>query len=162
MKRIIIFFCLALFCRIGISQILYPEVYSCFGGHSAGSNVQLTWTAGEPLFETATNAKSILTQGFNQLLHVISTDVNIEQTDAKFRVFPNPCKDRIWIEFSLLKEDDAILKLFDLSGNVLLKSQIWADAININFTHFVKLQDEMRSHKNKINPTIAAALYTRN
>ena len=135
MKRAKLFFCFAILCHIGISQVLYPEVYSSFGGHSVGSTIQLTWTAGEPLFETATNANSILTQGFNQVLHVIASDVDMESDDAKFQVFPNPCKDNVWIEFSLLNEDKTLLKLFDLSGNILLISPMKFQRELINVSH---------------------------
>ena len=135
MKRAKLFFCFAILCHIGISQVLYPEVYSSFGGHSVGSTIQLTWTAGEPLFETATNANSILTQGFNQVLHVIASDVDMEPGDAKFQVFPNPCKDNVWIEFSLLNEDKTLLKLFDLSGNILLISPMKFQRELINVSH---------------------------
>ena len=42
------------------------------------------------------------------------------------------------------------------------RAQLWAKSMDINFTHFVKLHNSMRSAKNSVNPTISAALYARN
>ena len=50
------------------------------------------------------------------------------------------------------------------TGDIIneFKSQIWAESTNIKFTHFVKLHSDMRSRKNKINPTVSAVFYARN
>jgi hypothetical protein len=47
------------------SQTLCPEVFSCFGGYIQNSSVQLSWTAGEPLYTTVQNMSNILTQDAN-------------------------------------------------------------------------------------------------
>ena len=50
------------------------------------------------------------------------------------------------------------------TGDMLntIRSQIWAENANINFSHFVNLQNRMRSGKNIANPTLSAAFYMRN
>lgn len=50
------------------------------------------------------------------------------------------------------------------TGDILntFKTQLWARAIDINFYHFVKLQQSLRSRKNTVNPTISASFYSRN
>jgi hypothetical protein len=50
------------------------------------------------------------------------------------------------------------------TGDILniVRSQIWADNAHINFSHFVTLQNGMRSGKNIANPTLSAAFYLRN
>ena len=50
------------------------------------------------------------------------------------------------------------------TGDMLntIRSQIWAENANINFSHFVNLQHRMRSGKNIANPTLSAAFYMRN
>ena len=42
------------------------------------------------------------------------------------------------------------------------RSQIWAKNANINFSHFVNLQQQMQSHRNTLNPTMSAVFYMRN
>jgi hypothetical protein len=44
----------------------------------------------------------------------------------------------------------------------IMRSQIWADNAHINFSHFVNLQNGMRSGKNTVNPTLSATFYMRN
>lgn len=50
------------------------------------------------------------------------------------------------------------------TGDMLntIRSQIWAENANINFSHFVNLQHRMRSGENIANPTLSAAFYMRN
>jgi hypothetical protein len=50
------------------------------------------------------------------------------------------------------------------TGDLLntMRSQIWADNVNINFSDFVTLQNRIRSTKNIANPTLSAAFYMRN
>ena len=50
------------------------------------------------------------------------------------------------------------------TGDMLntIRSQIWAENTNINFSHFVNLQCRMQSGKNIANPTLSAAFYMRN
>ena len=50
------------------------------------------------------------------------------------------------------------------TGDLLntMRSQIWADNVNINFSDFVTLQNKLRSTKNIVNPTLSAAFYMRN
>lgn len=42
------------------------------------------------------------------------------------------------------------------------RSQVWAKNVNINFSHFVKLQQQMQSRRNTLNPTMSALFYMRN
>lgn len=44
----------------------------------------------------------------------------------------------------------------------IMRSQIWAENTHINFSHFVNLQNGMRSSKNIANPTLSATFYMRN
>lgn len=43
-----------------------------------------------------------------------------------------------------------------------LRSQIWAKNANINFSHFVNLQQQMQSRRNTLDPTMSAVFYMRN
>ncbi len=132
MKKTLLLFYLVLFSSLGFSQVLYPEVYSCFGGHSTGTNIQLTWTAGEPLYETATNENSILTQGFNQVRTIISTDIQPDPVNEEIQIYPNPCKDKIWITYSFTNENRTLLKIFDISGSLLDVKQLESGKKEIN------------------------------
>jgi len=44
----------------------------------------------------------------------------------------------------------------------LFRSQVWAKSMEINFSHFVNLQNSIRSTNNVANPTLSAAFYPRN
>ena len=42
------------------------------------------------------------------------------------------------------------------------RTQVWAKNANINFSHFVNLQQQMQSRRNTLNPTMPALFYMRN
>lgn len=50
------------------------------------------------------------------------------------------------------------------TGDMLnaMRSQLWAENAHIDFSHFVNLQNGMRSGKNIANPTLSATFYMRN
>jgi hypothetical protein len=43
----------------------------------------------------------------------------------------------------------------------LARGQMWAKEANINFSHFVALQQLCKNRKNSVNPTLSAAIYAR-
>jgi hypothetical protein len=42
------------------------------------------------------------------------------------------------------------------------RAQIWAKTVNINFSHFANLQQQMQSRRNTLDPTMSAVFYMRN
>lgn len=42
------------------------------------------------------------------------------------------------------------------------RAQIWAKTVNINFSHFANLQQQIRSRRNTLEPTMSAVFYMRN
>lgn len=89
---------LILFWNPGNGQLLFPEVYSSFGGYTEHSSVVLTWTAGEPFFETIRAEHSaILTQGFNQAVVVAEEITVIDEESFSVSIYPNPASSYIVI-----------------------------------------------------------------
>jgi hypothetical protein len=133
-------------------QTLYPEVFSCFGGYGETESVQLTWTAGEPLFTTVENSSNILTQGFNQTLIVAEIISGIEMVpDFNLRVFPIPASDYVNLSFQGDHPENLYLYLLDLNGKLLLIRKITKDHEEVDVSGFSPGMYLMRITDNKKN-----------
>lgn len=117
------------------AQMLYPEVMSCFGGHAQNQTLQLTWTAGEPMYETVSNNDNILTQGFNQTVYVsLVTDI-VQIAGFDLRVYPNPTVSVVHIEILQPMPDNIELNLYDMNGKMLIKQKTNNNVHQLNIAH---------------------------
>jgi hypothetical protein len=104
------------------SQEFKPESISNGGGLLWNSNVKMTYTIGETVAGTISNATTLLTQGFQQTWSVIPVSVSkLPDDNFKINVYPNPSKDLINISLQKGNLESTIIELFDLNGKVLLK-----------------------------------------
>jgi len=106
-----------------IGILAAQEVISSAGNHAEASGIQLSWTLGEPVVETIANGGNILTQGFHQTkLTVTPVLTFIRNNDVK--VYPNPTKELVYIQFDDSPEVDAFVELFTLEGKLVKKVQV--------------------------------------
>ena len=123
MKKITIFL-IAFLCVWKLeAQMLYPEVMSCFGGDAKNANVQLTFTAGEPLYQTVSNNAGILTQGFNQVVYVLSVTSVEEVGGYEFKAYPNPSSSIVNIEIATENKSKLDLKIIDIQGKLIFANK---------------------------------------
>lgn len=118
------------------AQLLYPDVFATLGGHIENSLVQLTWTAGEPLYETVSSNSGILTQGFNQTVFA-TTDIPLEPNinSIEVFVFPNPFQSVLNIKFQTPIIEPVWIQLFDLYGRCLIKVKVGSSLGQIHTSH---------------------------
>ena len=98
MHRPLLFFLSLLFCSWGYSQTTSPEVIATSGEHFIGANAQLSWTIGELMIETYSTGSNQLTQGFHQINLTITAVEDLAKA-FPLKVYPNPTKDLVHIEF---------------------------------------------------------------
>lgn len=106
------------------SQSITPEVIATAGDYFVGSNATLSWTLGEVVTETVSNANYTLTQGFQQPNYNITSipdDPNIKNDQsADINIYPNPVGDLLNVSFKDMKQDNVLITLFDLNGKILI------------------------------------------
>ena len=124
MKKYLILTCTFFLFFIAKSQSISPEVIATAGDYFVGSNATLSWTLGEVITETVSNGSYTLTQGFQQPHYNITSipdDPNIKNDQAgDINIYPNPVGDQLNIAFKDMKQDNVVITVFDLSGNVLI------------------------------------------
>ena len=123
-KLILILFIPALLTGMGYGQLLFPEVYSCFGGDTKNDFFEITWTAGEPLFETVSTEQNILTQGFNQTVRVVEEITAVEEYGPDLAVFPNPASMFLTIRFPVDMQPPFLVRLVSLEGRAWYLAEV--------------------------------------
>jgi len=99
-------------------QSLSPEVLSSGGESYNSPNVQLDWTAGESVIQTAAAGNTQLTQGFHQTqLTITAIDPDL-QNPFEVKVFPNPAQEYVFVEAEA-GHGPAMVRLVDMHGRIL-------------------------------------------
>ncbi len=114
-KHIIILVTNLLLCLIMNAQSLERQVISTTGNYSTATDIQLSSTVGELMIETFISGSVIFTQGFQQ------ADDNIVAVSGPvivldYKIYPNPTKDRIFLNLSSDKQLNLSLRLVDMTG----------------------------------------------
>lgn len=103
------------------------EVVSIAGQTNQITNLEISWTVGEPVIETFSSSSNILTQGFHQSKLIVTAIDAPGVRIPELSVFPNPTSDFLIIHFDA-EIPEFNYSLFDLSGKVIrLKSATETD-----------------------------------
>lgn len=130
MKRTIMFMILTgLYSSFIYGQSTSQEIVSSSGEHYTGTNVQLSWTIGEPMIDTYSTGPNQLTQGFHQ---TNLSAVGIEDLDESIivNVYPNPTTQQLTIETNQLKGQYSI-NIYDVTGKLIYSKPIDSSANHI-------------------------------
>lgn len=121
-----------------IAQQIEPSVISSSGSHSSGTSILLDWTLGEISIQEYIHDDFILTEGFHQADIIISS-INMLDTES-VRIFPNPTRSNIYIEF---EENSSALISLELINN---QAQVlWKEQVPLNQLKVVKNLDDLPS-----------------
>jgi len=95
------------------------QVVSTAGTCASGTNVQISWTIGEPVIETFTGTSVILTQGFHQSKLTITALERFILPSLELKVYPNPFLSQLHIAVVKGDWDNLEYFLFSLDGKLL-------------------------------------------
>lgn len=145
MKKILLGFVL-LTSSISFTQSVTPDVTAAAGAHFAIPSIQISWTLGEPITQTFSNASAQLTQGFQQSNLTV---VGISDYDFSYTVeaFPNPTIDVVRIKLSE-NIANGRLNIIDPTGKVIHEKEITESDFMLDFapysqgTYFLNLTNE--------------------
>jgi hypothetical protein len=115
---------------------LAQQVISSAGAHAVGTNVQLSWTVGEPIIETFTGTSSILTQGFQQgKLTVTAIEPDI-YPGISLSVYPNPVALELTLVISGNEMANPEYYLYNPEGKLLVNKIIDNQPEKINMQNY--------------------------
>lgn len=127
-----------------VSQTVSPEVFSANGGYFQHASGSVAWTIGEAVSETYSNG-NITTMGFHQPELNLETFINESGNDMQMRVFPNPVKDLLSLNFKSLPQRVYSLHLYDLRGRLVMTESM--------------IVSETQTHKELSLSGLAASVY---
>jgi Secretion system C-terminal sorting domain len=114
-------------------QILSPEVISSGGDFYEQLNGSVSITIGEPIIETYSDSNVVLTQGFQQSNYYFVGLKSVIPPDVSFELFPNPTIDKVNVKISQSEPLKWELKVFDISGKLILSKVLDQNEIEIDF-----------------------------
>jgi hypothetical protein len=104
------------------STCFSQQVIAAAGGSGSGTDIQLSWTIGEPIIETFTGTSLILTQGFHQSKLNITTIEPISFHTLELKVYPNPFSDQLNINIIKGEWNNLYFRLYTTGGKLLMKN----------------------------------------
>jgi hypothetical protein len=116
MKKVIVFFSMALFSFSMWGQSLSPTVVASAGDYFDNGTVSISFTVGEVAVTTLEAGDVILTQGFQQPFELDVTAVDDQEISWSVKTYPNPVKGNLHVKFTLEKPDDFTVVVMDLTG----------------------------------------------
>ncbi len=116
-------------------NIFAQTVISANGGTATADGTQVSWTIGEPVIATVSDANNTLTQGFQQSKLTVTAINDIQVAGVEIKVYPNPTSDFVTVHFSKVMEKPTYL-LFDLSGRLIEQKNIETTDVKIDMTNF--------------------------
>jgi len=111
------------------------EVVSASGGTATAAGTQVSWTIGEPVIATISDANNTLTQGFHQTKLTVTAINDIQVSGVEIKVYPNPTSDFVTVHFSKVVEKPTYF-LFDLSGRMIQQKNIESTDEKIDMTNY--------------------------
>jgi hypothetical protein len=112
-------------------QSLTPTVYSTSGSTFENANFSLSYTIGEAITATVSTNNNILTQGFQQPVYEVVSDVTnyANSLSININVFPNPTDKLVHVEFNAPENKKAVMYLYDISGKVISTETLQANTV---------------------------------
>lgn len=139
MKQILLIVIMIWGSTLSYCQSIKPDVITTSGNVDATSNNSVSWTIGECITETFSDAGNKLTQGYQQGNYDVSTLVDNTGNLIKIVLYPNPATDYVYLEIQLQDIFGSYFQLYDLNGRCLInekinseKTEIWLGSYSSN------------------------------
>lgn len=109
------------FLSIGVyAQSIDSYVIGAVGGQVSTANLEVNFTAGESVIQTASLAQVILTQGFHQPPSALS-GLDEMVKEERLHVFPNPTSDQLYVTINNSDNQTVIIEVYSLNGQLVFK-----------------------------------------
>jgi len=113
------------------AQSLTPTVFSTSGSTFENANFSLSYTIGEAITATVSTNNNILTQGFQQPVYDVVSNITdyANSLSVNTNVFPNPTDKLVHVEFNAPENKKAVMYLYDISGKVISTETLQANIV---------------------------------
>jgi hypothetical protein len=81
----------------------------------------LSWSIGEPIAETFTGSHTVMTQGVQQSLWIVTPSGIEDEWLRNIKIYPNPVRDNLYVE--LPHDQSFSISLYDINGRLLFTKE---------------------------------------
>lgn len=130
MRRLIITL-FVLYTSTAFSQSLDQQVIITDGDEVTNGGTTLSWTLGQPFGGTYSTGSGYLTEGFQQgdlLITTVESTIN----NIRFKVYPNPAVDIVFIE----GDSEYSVSVTDMSGKLIRVMEVNKNIANLDLSSF--------------------------
>ena len=123
------------------------------GGTLFNGSGSISYTIGESVAQTLTNANVILTQGFHQPILSVVVVQALSGLGYTVSTFPNPTSDFVWLKIDKPSVVGLQYLLFDFKGTLLAQKYLETNEMVVPFNHLntgvylLKVQDGLKEVK---------------
>ena len=122
MKHLYTFIIIVVFSTVFLSA---QESITTTGGKASGNSGTVSYTVGQVAYSVKTGADGSVLEGVQQPYEIyIISDVEDIGDDLSVQAYPNPTKDYLMLDFENLPANNMEYQLFNLQGELVLKSRI--------------------------------------
>lgn len=122
MKNIILILLITTF---SYSQTISKQVVSAAGKTQSNSNLEITWTLGEPIVGLMTNGGNQLGNGYHPSLNLQALSMEENNLDVQIKVYPNPTTQLLYVSHPELNSFG--VQIVDLNGKQIYSGTISKD-----------------------------------
>jgi len=124
---------------IGSTGVSAQCTITASGGDASGTGGTVNYSVGQIVYTIIDNSSGSVTQGVQQPyeISVISGFEAAKEITFEFVVYPNPVADCIKLVIKNFDTDNLGFLLFDMSGSLLLKSEIKSIETDINMGNYL-------------------------
>ena len=106
------------------SQEMPRKVFAAGGGQGSSGNTGLSWTIGQSgLVGTFVKPSVVLNMGFQQFDNLL-VSIDDVSSSLHFTLYPNPFRDRFYLDIQASEQIDVNIQLFDNYGRLLIDKDI--------------------------------------
>jgi hypothetical protein len=127
----------ALLLLLLISRLLYgQQVISTSGFSSTTKDLNISCTIGETIAQTLSNGNTVVTQGFNQPVLLVTRTAFARESEINLDVFPNPTSGKLTLRLSSPDSGNLQYCIFSMQGNILVLKKLTEIETIIDFSPF--------------------------
>lgn len=115
------------------------------GGNSSNSVGSVSYSIGQVVYNTSTNAFGSINQGVQQSYEILTLGHKETESNISIILFPNPTTNYFTIEISDYKEENLSFNMYDIQGKIITRGIIFSDKTYVNTinltsaTYFLKI-----------------------
>jgi hypothetical protein len=124
--------CTVLLLGLGLTGLQAQESINATGGNASGSGGTVTYSVGQVVYTTNSNASGTVSQGVQQPYEIYTIGINETKFNISLSLFPNPTEHNLSLQINNYNNEKLSYQLFDLQGKLLSTGQVTTQLTQIN------------------------------